>query len=162
MKLNLKLRHKIQLIIISLSVVIFLGAIGYISINARQKAYKDATRLVDFQSQKYANRIQGLMNSDFSVVRTLAQAFRSYDYLPKDRWQEMINRMYVDVFKANPSFYNLWDSWELKHIDTSWTKPYGRISNQNFREDGALKTSTDRRSMEGDPDIYASWKERNE
>ncbi len=162
MKLNIKLRHKIQLIIISLSVLIFLGAIGYISINARQKAYKDATRLVDFQSQKYANRIQGLMNSDFSVVRTLAQAFRSYDYLPKDRWQKMINQMYVDVFKANPSFYNLWDSWELQHIDTSWTKPYGRISNQNFRENGALKTSTDRRSMEGDPDLYASWKERKE
>jgi len=162
MNLNLKLRHKIQLIIISLSVVIFLGAIGYISIKARKAAYKDASRLVDFQSQKYASRIQGLMNSDFAVVRTLSQAFRSYDYLPGDRWQQMINKMYVDVFQANPSFYNLWDSWELQYIDTSWTRPYGRISNQNFRENGVFKTSTDRRSLEGDPDLYASWKSRKE
>ena len=160
--MNVKLRHKIQLIIISLSVVIFLGAIGYISIKARKAAYKDASRLVDFQAQKYANQIQGLMNSDFAVVRTLSQAFKSYDYLPKDRWQEMINQMYVDVFQANPSFYNLWDSWELQHIDTSWTQPFGRISNQNFRENGVFKTSTDRRSLEGDPDLYASWKSRKE
>jgi len=162
MNLNLKLRHKIQLIIISLSVLIFLGAIGYISIKARKAAYRDATRLVDFQSQKYANRIQGLMNSDFAVVRTLSQAFKSYDYLPKDRWQDMIRQMYLDVFQTNPSFYNLWDSWELQHIDTSWTRPYGRISNQNFRENGVVKTSTDRRSLEGDPDLYASWKSRKE
>ncbi|MBS3806002.1 MAG: GAF domain-containing protein [Bacteroidales bacterium] len=162
MNLNLKLRHKIQLIIISLSVVIFLGAIGYISIKARKAAYRDASRLVDFQSQKYANRIQGLMNSDFTVVRTLSQAFKTYDYLPRERWQEMINKMYIDVFQANPSFYNLWDSWELQYIDTSWTRSYGRISNQNFRENGEFKTSTDRRSLEGDPDLYASWKSRKE
>ena len=150
------------MIIISLSVIIFLGAIGYISINARKSAYKDATRLVDFQSQKYANRIQGLINSDFSVVRTLARAFTNYDELPKDQWQDLIKKMYVDVFQINPSFYNLWDSWELQHIDTSWTKPYGRISNQNFRENGIFKTSTDMRSMDGDPDLYANWKARKE
>lgn len=150
------------MIIISLSVVIFLGAIGYISTKARNTAYKDATRLVDFQSQKYANKIQGMLNSDFSVVRTLSRAFKSYDYLPKDRWQDLIRQMYVDVFQANPSFYNLWDSWELEHIDTSWNKPYGRISNQNFRENGIFKTSTDMRSMEGDPELYANWKARKE
>ena len=162
MKWNLKLRDKIQLIIISLSVIIFLGAIGYISINARKAAYQDATRLVDFQSQKYANKIQGLLNSDFSVVRTLAHAFKSYDQLPKDQWQDLIKKMYVDVFRTNSSFYNLWDSWELQHIDTSWTKPYGRISNQNFSENGIFKTSTDMRSLEGDPDLYANWKARKE
>ncbi len=162
MKLNLKLRHKIQLIIISLSVIIFLGAIGYISTKARKAAYKNSTQLVDLQAQKYGHQIQGIFNRDFSVVRTLANAFKSYDYLPKDRWQELIQEMYIDVFQANPSFYNLWDSWELQYIDTSYTKPYGRISNQNFRENGILKTSTDKRSMDGDPELYADWKSRKE
>jgi len=162
MNLNLKLKHKIQLIIISISVIVFLGAIGYISIKAKKTAYRDATKLVELQAEKYASQVEGLLNSDFSAVRTLANAFKNYDDLPKDKWQELIRKMYVDVYQANPSFYNLWDSWELEHIDSTWDKSHGRISNQNFMENNLLKTPTDRRSIDGDPGLYASWKSRSE
>ena len=50
----------------------------------------------------------------------------------------MLVEMYVDVYQANLSFYNLWDSWALKHIDTTWDKPYGIISNHNFIENEKL------------------------
>ncbi len=162
MNLNLKLRHKMQLITISISAIVFMGAIAYISIKAKQTAYRDATKLVEFQAGKSANKIEALLNSDFSVVRTLANAFENYDYLPKEKWQNLIRKMYIDVYQANPSFYNLWDSWELKHIDSTWDQPYGRISNQNFMENKILKTPTDRRSLDGDPNLYASWKSRSE
>src|SRR6056297_603513 len=158
MKLNLRLQQKIQLIIISISVVIFLGTIVFISLKTKSIAYRDATRMVDAQSQKYAYKIESLISKDFSVVSTLSQAFKNYDFLPKEKWQKLINKMYDEVFLANPSFYNLWDSWELSSIDSTYTKPYGRIVNQHFRENNVMKTTQGYRSMEGDPELYAKWK----
>ncbi len=159
---NLKLRHKLQLIIISVSVVIFLGAIGYISFNAKNDAYKSTIKLIEEKSEKNAKIIQGLINEDFSVIRTLANAFKNYTFLPKDQWQELVNKMYDDVFEANPSFYQLWDSWELQYIDSTWNKPYGRIMNTRFREDGEIKKSSELRDLEGDSELYAKDKARAE
>jgi methyl-accepting chemotaxis protein len=162
MKLNLKLRHKIQLIIISVSVVIFLGAIGYISIKGKKTAYKNTVSLIEAQSDNYSNKIQGLINEDFAVVSTLGDAFKAYDFLPKNEWQKLIKIMYRKVFEANPSFYQMWDSWELQYIDTSYNKPYGRISNTILRNsEGRIDTTTSLRSMNGDPKLYKKNKAKN-
>jgi methyl-accepting chemotaxis protein len=162
MKIKLKLRHKIQLIIISISVVIFLGAIGYISIKAKNASYSNAVKLVEAKSKFNAKKVQELINEDFAVIRTLSHAFKEYKFLPKDRWQKLVNNIYDEVFKANPSFYQLWDSWELQYIDTAYNKPYGRIMNTRFREDGVVKSTSELRSMNGDPELYARDKARAE
>jgi methyl-accepting chemotaxis protein len=162
MKFRIKLRYKIQIIIISISVLIFIGAIGYISYKAKQNAYKDTIKIIKVQSDKFAFKIEEMINNDFAVVRTLANAFKAYDMLPKDQWQDLVNKMYDYVFAANPSFYQLWDSWELKYIDSTWTKPTGRISNTRFREDGVIKKTKDIRSLDGDSELYAEDKARKE
>ncbi len=159
--MKLKLRHKIQLIIISISVVIFLGAIGYISYKAKNKAHEDTIRLIESQSANYANQIQGMISRDFAVVSTLGNAFKTYKFLPKDRWQSLIRKMYVEVYKANPSFYQLWDSWELQYIDTAYNKPYGRLANTIIERNGIIDTTWDFRSMEGDQGLYKKNKARN-
>ncbi len=162
MRIRLKLRYKIQIIIISISVLIFIGAIGYISYKGKERTYNDTVNLIDVQSEKSAYKIQGMINSDFAVVRTLANAFKAYNLLPKDKWQQVVNKMYDYVFAANPSFYQLWDSWELKYVDSTWTRPTGRISNTRFREDGIMKSTKDLRSLEGDSELYAEDKARKE
>jgi PAS domain S-box-containing protein len=69
--------------------------------------------------------------------------------------------MYADIFPAYPNFYNLWDSWELDKIDTSWTKDYGRIVNQRFRDKGIIKSAQTIRSKDGDNKIYSNIKSAN-
>ncbi|MFO8234524.1 MAG: GAF domain-containing protein [Bacteroidales bacterium] len=162
MKLKLKLRYKIQLIIISLSALIFAGAIGYISYKAKKTAYDNTVRLINVQSEKFALEIQDEINTKFAVVRTLAHTFKSYDMFPKDQWQELVNNIYKNVFTANPSFYQIWDSWELKQIDSTWEKPTGRISNNWYREDGMIDSTVELRSLDGDSELYAQHKERRE
>ena len=162
MKLKLKLRHKIQLIIISISVVVFLGAIGYISIKAKNASYSNTIKLVETKSKHNAKKIQELINEDFAIIRTLSHAFKHYDFLPKDKWQELVNLIYDEVFKANPELYQLWDSWELQHIDSTYNKPYGRIMNTRFRENGTIQSTQELRSMDGDPELYADDKARAE
>ncbi len=161
-KFNLKLKYKIQAIIITISAVVFLGAIGYISTKAKNEAYNNAVRLIDAQSEKYGNQIQGLINEDFAVVRTLGNAFKAYNFLPKEEWQSLIQIMYKEVFRAHPTFYQMWDSWELQHIDTSWTKPYGRIANTIIRENNKVNVIRDLRSLDGDPELYKKNKSRKQ
>ena len=161
MKIQMKLKHKIQILIIFISAIIYLSAIGYISINARQSTYKNTKSLINNQVAKFANQIQGKMNENMAVVRTLALSYSNYDYLPKDKMMGLVNRMYEDVFQAYPNFYNLWDSWELNTIDTSWTKDHGRIVNQRFRDKGIIKSAQTIRSKNGDNEIYSNIKTSN-
>src|SRR6056297_67873 len=161
MKLQLKLKQKIQILIISIATIIYLFAIGYISINARQTTTEDTERIVDINAQKFAKQIQVNMNESMAVVRTLARGFENYDSWEKDKWQDLINQMYDKIIREHHNIYSLWDSWELNVIDTSWNKPYGRITNTYFREQGIIKNTNKIRSQEGDNEIYSNIKEAN-
>ena len=161
MNIKMKLKHKIQLLIIFIAAIIYLVAIGYISINARQTTYRDTKALIDSKVDKFAMEIQDKMTQNMNVVRTLALSFSTYDLLPNDKWFEVINHMYDKVFPAYPHFYNLWDSWELNVIDTAWNQPYGRIVNQHFRDQGIIKEAQTKRSLNGDNEIYTNIKTSN-
>jgi len=157
----MKLKHKIQILLILISAVIYLVAIGYISINARQTTYRDTRKLVDTEVLSFANQIEGQLNKNMAVARTLALSFSNYDYLPKDRWLTFANMVYADVFPQYEDFYNLWDSWELSVIDTSWTKPHGRIVNEHFRDQGMVRSNQSKSSLDGDNELYAGIKQAN-
>jgi methyl-accepting chemotaxis protein len=159
--MKLKLRHKIQLVIISLAAIIFLGAIGYLSYKAKNEAYNNSLKLIQAQAENYSNKIEGIIAEDFAVVRTLGNAFKTYEFLPKDEWQQLIRKMYVEVFKANPSFYQIWDSWELQYIDSTYNKPYGRLSNTVIQRNGSINSTWEYRSMDGDQGLYKKNKARN-
>jgi PAS domain-containing protein len=162
-KLRLSLRNKIQFYLISLSTLIYVVAIGYIGVSAKKEAYQESTALVKAQTEKHALSIQCLMNEYMTVIRTLSQAFTTYDELPRETWETLFNQMYDQVYRNNPDFYNLWDSWELSRIDPEWTKPYGRISNEHFKNNGIYKYNQDMRSQEGDSELYSFLKaSRNE
>ena len=62
--------------------------------------------------------------------------------------------MYKNVLVQNPEIYNLWDSWELSKIDSTWQKSHGRIALECFRDNGVYKTNKDYRSIEAETDIY--------
>ncbi|HKK58899.1 MAG TPA: GAF domain-containing protein [Salinivirga sp.] len=158
MKIKLRLRHKIQFIIISLSVLVFTGAIGYIAFKDRQSSYENQTRLIEAQTEKHANQLKVLINEDFAVVRTLALAFKTYKFLETDQYQKLVNQIYDHVFQGNPEFYQLWDSWELNVVDSTWNRPTGRITNTRLREKGEMKRLVDIRSLDGDNKYYAKDK----
>ncbi|MEA2107611.1 MAG: GAF domain-containing protein [Bacteroidota bacterium] len=155
MKINLNLKNKMQLFLITISVIIYIAAIGYISINAKKSAYKNSVDLVNAEAGKHANKIQSDLNEYMAVVRTLSKAFSIYEDMPREQWEPLFLKMYDKVYRDNPYFYKLWDSWELSKIDSTWDKPYGRISNVFSRMNGSVLQKQDLRSMDGDPEVYA-------
>lgn len=158
MKIRLSLRHKIQLIITSITVVVFAVSIGYLALKEQQISYRNQTSLIEAQTEKFGNQIKVYINEDFAVVRTLALAFKTFEFLPKDQYQKLVNEIYQHVFSGNPEFYQMWDSWELNVIDSSWNKPTGRITNTILRENGVTKKVNAIRSLNGDNEYYAKDK----
>jgi len=160
MKFKLKIQQKIQLFIISASIIIYIVAVGYISFNARKMAYTDAIDKTDSYASEAAKDMKALLDSHMGAVKSITDAFKVYKNYPKDEWQRMIHEMYTDVYKNNPSIYGLWDSWELEMIDSTWDKNYGRISHSFWRENGVIKDIQELRSLDGDSELYLETKSR--
>ncbi|HAF30512.1 MAG TPA: hypothetical protein DCG75_15830 [Bacteroidales bacterium] len=160
MKIKLKIQQKIQLFIISASIVIYIIAVGYISLNARKMAYSDATEVTNRHAHEAAKDVKAKLDADLTLVKTLADAFHTHKYLPNEQWQDLFSKMYYEVFINNPHIYSLWDSWELNAIDSTWNKPTGRFVIIYWRENGVIKHNFEFRSMDGDPVLYAEIKTR--
>jgi len=158
MKIKLNLKNKMQLYLISISVAIYVIAIGYISVNAKKAAYNDSVEIVNTYVEKYAFQIQSDLNEYFSSVRTLAKAFSVYNTMPRETWDPLFVKMYDKVYRDNPDFYKLWDSWELNRFDKTWTRPTGRVANVYSRVNGVVHYKQDIRSLDGDPPVYANIK----
>jgi PAS domain S-box-containing protein len=158
MKIKLKIQQKIQLFIISASIIIYVIAIGYISLNARKMAFNDATEVTNRYVHENANDIKAKLETDLTLVKTLAEAFHTYKYLPTEQWQDLFLKLYNEVFLANPHIYSLWDSWELNAIDPEWDKPTGRYVIIFWREGSIIKHNVEYRSLDGDPVLYGKIK----
>ena len=158
MRTNLKFQQKIQLFIIGSSIIIYILALGYISINARKIAYNDAIDKADNYVRETATKLKLLLDTDMSSVKALADAFHIYKNFPKDEWQEIIHDIYYNIYKNNPHIYGLWDSWELNMIDPEWEESYGRISHSFWRENGVIKDIQELRSLNGDSELYLETK----
>jgi len=155
MKIKLKIQQKIQIFIVGTSILIYLIALGYISFNARKMAYEDAVEVTDKYVGEVAKDIKAQLDADMSVVKTLSNAYLVYESMPNREWKHIFEQMYIRVFKKNPHFYALWDSWELKAIDPNWTRSIGRYSMVVAKEtDGTLIVDSSYRSMETESRIY--------
>lgn len=159
-KIKLKIQQKIQFFIISATIVIYIAAIGYISLQARKMAYNDATKVTNKQVEATANEIEKQLAADLEVVSTLAHAMQNYAQLPEEEWKALYNEMYMDVMQNNDHIFSLWDSWELSAIDPTWDKPYGRYTNTFWRENGQILHKEELRSLDGDPTLYAAIKKK--
>lgn len=158
MKIKLKIQQKIQLFIISASIIIYIAAVGFISFNARKMAYKDATEVTQRYVHESAKDVKADLDAKLAAVKALSDAFLIYDEFDKDEWQDIVHKIYTKVFQKNPTIYALWDSWELNMIDSTWDKPYGRVSHSFWREGGIVKQNTELRSLDGDSQLYAETK----
>ncbi len=158
MKLRLNIRQKIQVYILLTAVLVYLFALGYISIQARNSSYRAAIQLVHNYTVRYATEVENDLNEKMAVIRTLAQAFLTYRSMEEEQWKSLFMDMYGEVFRGNPEIYSIWDSWELSNIDPEWDKPHGRYVVTWWRENNQVHKRTTFRSMEGDPALYGAIK----
>ena len=158
MKFKLNVRQKITVYILGTAIILFSITIGFFSTTSKRASYENLTALTNSQTDHYAITIENWLNSDMVIVRTLSNAFLEHRQLPFEQWRKLIMGMYRHIIVANPHIDAVWDSWELSHLDPTWEKPHGREFNMYYREKGRILPRQERRSIDGDPPVYAAIK----
>lgn len=162
MKRKSSIRQKILLYILSVFVIFYLISIGYITLNARKSILVETKAKTELLAANYASEISRLFEKNITITRTLSQAFTTYKQMPEEQWTSLFLDMYSPVIKANPDIYIIWDSWEYSSYKPNYTKDFGRILMFVLREeDGSFERDVEERSMDGDPEIYGTFKQGN-
>ncbi|MCB8964986.1 MAG: GAF domain-containing protein [Bacteroidales bacterium] len=158
MTIKFNIRQKILVYILGVAVLLLAIIFFYISSSARKIAYDQSIKLTDSYAKQYALNIEGWINQDFAVTRTLASAFMEYKQLPFNQWQDLIYPMYNRILPTTPHIDAYWDSWELSNLDPKWDKPYGRHFYIVYKRDGIVTSKREIRSLTGDPSTYGHMK----
>lgn len=130
----MKIHTKILLFILSITIVIFVLAIGYISIKARKAAYYDATRLTDAYSREFANLTTSKINLDMGVAKAMAQTFKGYKELPPEERDIFYRDVLKNILIENKQFLAVWIHWELEAVDERFHRKPGRVRKIFYRQ----------------------------
>ncbi|HCY00902.1 MAG TPA: hypothetical protein DG754_12255 [Bacteroidales bacterium] len=162
MKIKRSIRQKIILYILSVFVVSFVASVAYIVVTSRKSILNETVEKTSFIAKNSATDIEKFFESNLSITRTLSQAFSIYQTMPADQWQKLFLDMYLPVIEANEHVYIIWDSWEYYGYIPNYTKDYGRILMFILRDGDKYEIAIEERSLDGDPEIYDVFKEKNQ
>ena len=146
----MKIRAKIFLFIFVTSFIVFAVVIGIIVFNYRSDALKEAKRLADSFALQSAKSVKSTLEQDLSVAKTLSMAFNGFDKIDNDIRQPIYKNIIGNILKGHPEYLAVWMSWELRFIDPTYKKPYGRQRTVTVIESGNLNFIVDTVELNGD------------
>ena len=135
---NTNIKAKMLLYILTLSALIYIVAVGYISLQLKNQTLKDAKDKIGAMSRQYAYYAETELNVDMDMSRTLAQTLETYTDRPISNWKDQQNKILENIILKNPNFLSVWSIWELKDVRPGWDKPFGRMRLTYFRSDGQI------------------------
>jgi len=145
-----KLKSKMFLFILSTTVLIYIAALGSISITFRKRALKDIMEIADSHAKVSAFLVQSRLNEYFGATRTLSHTFEEMDSLSENQRESISEMILRNVLVRNPEYIATFLQWELQHIDPDYNKPYGRKRKSLYREAGQILIKDEILDIEGD------------
>ena len=119
MKINLKIRHKIQFFILATTIIIYAFAIGYISIKSKKMAYRDAITISDNYVNGAAQEVKVYLEKYYSTVVDLSNTFKVYNAIDKENRRKVISQIMINSLQTNSDFLAVWSTWEPNALDSS-------------------------------------------
>ncbi|MFC2086406.1 cache domain-containing protein [Bacteroidota bacterium] len=147
MKIKFGLKTKMLLFILITSMLIFIGAIGYISYIFKEKSLKNAKILADTNVKEYANSMRTKLNGYMLATRTMASEFEAYYALPEAERRNYFSDILINVLKYNDDFISVWsicepntiDNLDSIYINTTGSTFIGNFSPTYYKDNGELK-----------------------
>ena len=160
MKIKFNLSQKLQLYIISVTVIFMIIAILFLSDIIRKATIKNAKQYTSEVVSKYSKEIELKFNSDMAVIRTLAKSLESL------QWDTSLARpffidMYTKVLEENEQFDDIWDSREIKGIFPNYKNDFGRYAFTVTRNGNSILYLKELKSITGDALQYKALKTQN-
>lgn len=144
---NMTIKKKMMFFILGLTVVIYTITIGYTIFSLRAEAIKEAKKLADTYASDKANDIKAKLDEDMAITRAMALIMQDYVTLPTREREDLQFRLMKSILKQYPKYEAVWMSWQLKYIDSTWTKENGRLSINCYWDNGTIKTSQEKKDL---------------
>ncbi len=154
----MKIKGKILIYILSVSIALFLVSIGFLSFNFRRLSKENAQRIVEKEAYIHANSFKASLDTDLALTRALAICFQSYHLFPRTQRSFILNSIQQNVLKSNPQILTVGTSWEYKKFDSAYFNSSGRFLEGYHRQGGKIK-SIKRNYLEDTTSIYFKLKE---
>ena len=156
MKIKMRIKTKMLFFILTTSMLIYITAIGYISISFKKRALNDAKKIADSYAKESANIVKSRLNIHFGITRAMAQSFSGYENIPALQRRRIYSEMLRNILIENPEYIAVFFQWELNAINSLYTKTHGRVRTVYHRENGEVVLHIDTLDLEGyDPEgIY--------
>ncbi|MBN2236216.1 MAG: HAMP domain-containing protein [Bacteroidales bacterium] len=140
---RLNLKSKLNLYILTVATIVYGIAIGYISLQLKNKTYADSAKLASAYTREYRNKVQDDLNKIMVSTRTLSDALGDYkNYKEKDR-DVYYNDLMVNWMRNNEQFLSVGLSWEKKALDPKYDKINGRVRYVYYRKDDVIQWNTE-------------------
>ncbi|QSE97728.1 GAF domain-containing protein [Fulvivirga lutea] len=143
------IKKKMMFFILGLTVVIYSITIGYTIYSLRDEAIEEAKKLADTYASDKANDIKAKLDEDMAITRAMTLIMQDYVDLPTDQREKMQFQLMKSILEQYPKYEAVWMSWQLEYIDSAWTKEYGRLSINCYWDNGTIKTSQERKDLNG-------------
>jgi methyl-accepting chemotaxis protein len=146
----MKIRQKIFFLVLIPSMIIFVLSLSFLSIKYRDLTIYNSTVIADLYASQAANTTETMLVQDLSTVKTLRDAFLSYNTIEKNFRNVFYNSILKNVLLNNKEYLSVWMSWELKHYSDDWLSPYGRNRIATLKEKSGVSFFVDSADIEGD------------
>ncbi|MDA3781185.1 MAG: cache domain-containing protein, partial [Bacteroidales bacterium] len=129
------------------TLIIFITAIGYISIKSKNMAFDDAITISDKYVTSAAEEVKVHMEKYLTTVEDLKNNFTVYESINEENRRDVISKMLINTLKKNNDFLAVWSSWEPNSIDKldklyenkKGSTVIGNFGHLYFKENGIIK-----------------------
>ena len=146
---NMTIKKKMMVFILGLTVAIYSITLGYTIYSLRKDAIKEAKKLADTYASDKANDIKAKLDEDMAITRAMTLIMQDYVSLPTEQREDLQFRLMRNILREYPKYEAVWMSWQLQFIDSEWYKEYGRLSINSYWDNGEIKTSQEKKDLEG-------------
>jgi len=146
---NMTIKKKMMIFILGLTVVIYSVTLGFTIYSLRKDAIIEAKKLADTYASDKANDIKAKLDEDMAITRAMSLIMQDYISLPTEQREDLQFRLMKNVLQKYPKYEAIWMSWQLQYIDSEWYKEYGRLSINSYWDNGVIKTSQEKKDLEG-------------
>jgi len=146
---NMTIKKKMMIFILGLTVAIYSITLGFTIYSLRKDAIKEAKKLADTYASDKANDIKAKLDEDMAITRAMSLIMQDYVSLPTEQREDLQFRLMKNVLQKYPKYEAIWMSWQLQYIDSEWYKEYGRLSINSYWDNGEIKTSQEKKDLEG-------------
>ena len=148
--MKLKLRTKL-LIFTQLTITLIFGTfILYNGLKQEKTAKTNAIELVKSYGEQYALLCKNYLDKDMSFTKALANSLEQIKTFTPEQRDTIYGRMMLEMLENNKKYISVWNTIELRFIDTSYHQLFGRKSLVTLRKDTGNEITELFKDMSGD------------